>query len=220
MSSEGQPAVAPLALFGGTFDPVHYGHLRCANEARQKLKLDTLFLLPAGTPPHRNAPRATAKQRLDMLQLAQTEFPRLGIDDREIRRSGPSYMVDTLRELREESLQRPLLLMIGQDVANHLHSWYQFEQLFELAHLVILTRPATQAEYRQDVARQIQQRLTDEVDKLRQSKAGMVLNLEVASIDISATMIKSIIRLRRSPGPMLPALVLEYITKNQLYLPA
>ena len=88
----------PLALFGGTFDPVHYGHLRLAEEARQKLNLEKVYLLPAGSPPHRDTPFTTASQRLDMLRLAVAEFPSLDIDTREIQRSGPSYMVETLAE--------------------------------------------------------------------------------------------------------------------------
>jgi nicotinate-nucleotide adenylyltransferase len=210
----------PLALFGGTFDPVHYGHLRCADEARRKLALKTLTLMPAGSPPHRRAPRTTARQRLEMLYLAQQEFPRLAIDDREIRRDGPSYMVDTLQELRNEFPHRPIMLLIGQDAANLLHTWYQWEQLFELAHIVILTRPGSKAEYRQDAAKQIQPRLESDLQKLMHSKVGLVLPLEVQSIDISATTIKSIIRLGRSVKTMLPGPVLDYINENKLYLTA
>ena len=220
MSNEDHSLVEPLAIFGGTFDPVHYGHLRCADEARQKLDLKNLYLLPAGTPPHRNAPGATAKQRLEMLQLALPEFPQLEIDDREIRRSGPSYMVDTLQELRTKFPQRPLLLLLGEDAANHLHSWFHWENLFALTHLVILTRPGAKAEYRQDLAKQIQQRLAFDKQELLRSQAGGVLRLQVTSIDVSATTIKSIIRLGRSPRVMLPGTVLDYINENHLYLPA
>ena len=219
MNNKDQSIDEPLALFGGTFDPVHYGHLRCADEARQKLGLNKLYLLPAGTPPHRKPPQATTKQRLEMLHLAQAEFPQLEIDDRETRRSGPSYMVDTLQELRTEFPQRPLLLLIGQDAANQLHSWFHWEQLFELAHIVILTRPGAKAEYRSDLARQMQRRLSADVQALCRSDAGGVLYLEVTSIDVSATSIKSIMRLGRSPRSMLPGVVLDYINENQLYLP-
>lgn len=219
MSNKDQSFDEPLAIFGGTFDPVHYGHLRCADEAREKLGLNNLYLLPAGTPPHRKPPQATTRQRLEMLHLAQAEFPQLEIDDRETRRSGPSYMVDTLQELRTEFPQTPLLLLIGQDAANHLHSWFHWEQLFELAHIVILTRPGAKAEYRSDLARQMQRRLSADVQALCRSDAGGVLYLEVASIDVSATSIKSIMRLGRSPRSMLPGAVLDYINENQLYLP-
>lgn len=219
MKDENHSMTGPLALLGGTFDPVHYGHLRVADEARQKLNLKTLYLLPAGNPPHRQTPRATVQQRLEMLRLAQQEFPQLEIDDRETRRSGPSYMFDTLKELRIEFPQRPLLLLVGQDAANHLHGWSRWQQLFTLTHLVILTRPGSEADYRQDVAKQIRQRLVTDQQVMFSTQADSVYELEVESIDISATIIKNIIRLGQSPGPMLPAAVLEYITANRLYLP-
>ena len=218
MTNEDLSAVEPIALFGGTFDPVHYGHLRCADEARQKLTLSKLYLLPAGTPAHRDIPQATVRQRLDMLQLACAEFPQLMIDDRETRRSGPSYMVETLRELRVSFPDRPLILLIGQDAANLLHTWFHWEQLFELAHIVILTRPATRTNYEKDLARQMQTRSETDIRKLFESKAGAVLHLEVEPVDVSATGIKHIIRSGGSPGSMLPAAVLEYITGNRLYL--
>jgi nicotinate-nucleotide adenylyltransferase len=214
------PTIEPFALFGGTFDPVHYGHLRCADEAREKLGLKNLYLLPAGTPPHRACPQTTTRQRLDMLKLAQTEFPALRIDERETRREGPSYMVETLQELRAEFPQNPLLLLIGQDAANLLHTWFHWQQLFSLAHIVILTRPSITIEYRQDVAEQIQRRLHVDPQKLLCSQAGGVLQLEVASIDVSATKIKELIRQGRPLGSMMPAAVIDYINENRLYLTA
>jgi len=219
MNNQDHPSIEPLAFFGGTFDPVHYGHLRCADEAREKLGLKNLYLLPAGTPPHRARPQTTTRQRLDMLQLAQTEFPSLKIDERETRRKGPSYMVETLQELRAEFPQHPLLLMIGQDAANLLHTWFQWQELFSLTHIVILTRPFTKMEYRQDVAEQMQKRLHVGPQKLLQSEAGGVLQLEVTWIDVSATEIKQFIRQGRSLKSMLPAAVIEYINENRLYLP-
>jgi len=213
------PLIEPLAFLGGTFDPVHYGHLRCAEEVREKLGLKSIYLLPAGTPPHRDSPQTTTRQRLDMLQLAQVEFPSLKIDEREIRREGPSYMVETLQELREEFPQHPLLLLVGQDAANLLHTWFEWQQLFSLAHIVILTRPSIKKEYRPDVAEQIQARLHVSPQKLLSSQAGGVLQLEVESIDISATKIKESIRQGRPLGSMMPVAVIDYINENHLYLP-
>ncbi|MCP4048647.1 MAG: nicotinate-nucleotide adenylyltransferase [Gammaproteobacteria bacterium] len=220
MINQDYPSTEPLALFGGTFDPVHYGHLRCADEAREKLGLKNLYLLPAGTPPHRASPQTTTRQRLDMLQLAQTEFPALKIDQRETRREGPSYMVETLQELRAEFPQRPLLLLIGQDAANLLHTWFHWQQLFSLTHIVILTRPSIKVEYQQDVTEQIQRRLYVDAQKLLHSQADGVLQLEVTSIDVSATNIKKLISQGRSLHSMMPAAVIDYINKNHLYLPA
>jgi nicotinate-nucleotide adenylyltransferase len=210
----------PIALFGGTFDPIHYGHLRCADEARQKLGLKNLYLLPAGDPPHREPPRATVKQRLEMLQLAVQEFPFLLIDDRETRRSGPSYMVDTVQELRTGFKDRPLLLLIGQDTANHFHTWYHWQQIFELSHIVVLTRPGSSVQYAPEVAKQMQARSISDVKKLHESCAGAVLQLEVESIDVSSTDIKNAITSRAAVKSMLPAAIIEYIEQNRLYLTA
>ena len=209
----------PLALFGGTFDPVHYGHLRCADEARQKLGLNKLYLLPAGSPVHRTSPRATSEQRLEMLQLAQVEFPNLAIDSRELTRSGPSYMVDTLREVRSLFPQRSVCLLIGQDAANRLHSWHEWEQLFSLANIVVLSRPGESEEYRHDLTRKIHNRLVTEVHDLAHAAADCVLQLQVSPVDISSTSIQSMMRLGRSPKSMMPDSVLNYIEENRLYLP-
>jgi nicotinate-nucleotide adenylyltransferase len=207
----------PIALLGGTFDPVHYGHLKCADEARRKLSLETLFLLPAATPVHRDEPGATAAQRLEMLRLARSEFPSLSIDTHEIERGGPSYMVDTLSALRSEHPDHPLVLLLGQDAANRLHTWHCWEQLFELAHLVVLTRPGEREGYRHDIDRQVQRRKIADQEGLRQSLAGAVLQFPIMPVDISATTIKSIIRLGRSPRGMLPDAVLDYIDREGLY---
>jgi nicotinate-nucleotide adenylyltransferase len=210
----------PLGIFGGTFDPVHYGHLRCADEARQKLGLKNLSLLPAGQPAHRDQPQATTAQRLDMLALARTEFPGLEIDDRETRRIGPSYTVDTLQELRSSFPERPLLLLIGQDVANDLHSWHRWQTLFDLAHIVILTRPAAHTTYRPVVSEQVRLCSVADVAELAESRAGKVLQLEVEPVAVSATDIKNFICSGRLPVSMLPGAVLDYIVKNRLYLTA
>jgi len=209
----------PLALLGGTFDPIHYAHLRCADEARVKLGLDRLYLLPAGTPPHRASPQASNAQRMKMLQLATPEFPNLQIDQREFERAGPSYMVDSLQELRLESPQRPLLLLLGQDAANHLDRWYHWQDLFYLAHIIIMTRPGETPAYRSELAQIIEPRLLTDIQTMLASAAGGVLALEVTAIDICATTIKTMIGLGRSPRGMLPGPVLDYINEQGLYLP-
>lgn len=211
-------ASAPLALFGGTFDPVHYGHLRCADEVRHKLELETLYLLPSGKPPHRASPAASARQRLDMLQLATSEFPGLKIDTREIQRDGPSYMVETLHGLRESFPYRPLLLLIGQDVANQLHSWYCWKDLFDLTHIIIMSRPDSRVQYLPEVALQIQNRSLSDVQTLTRSAAGGILKLQVSPVDISATAICNLLRQGQAPEGMLPDTVLRYIVDHGLYI--
>lgn len=210
-------ATKPLALLGGTFDPVHYAHLRCADEVRKNLAVDTIYLLPAGNPPHRDAPQASNNQRLEMLRLAVTEFRGLQIDPRELDRDGPSYMVDTLQELRQEFPARPLLLIIGQDAANYLQNWHRWQELFVLAHIVIMTRAGSVPEYQPELAKQLQQRRIVDVQTMLGSEAGGVLELQVPAIDISATTIKNMLRLGNSPQGMLPEPVLEYINDHGLY---
>jgi nicotinate-nucleotide adenylyltransferase len=215
-----RPGVNPVALLGGTFDPVHYGHLRCAEEVRKKLDLANLYLLPAGSPPHRDTPEASVKQRLEMLQLACLEFPHLLIDDRETRRSGPSYMADTLQEVRAEFPNAPILLLIGQDAVNLLHTWFDWKRLFELAHIVVLTRPGTRTGHPPELAFEIEPRFVFDSQELCETRAGSVLRLEVEPIDVSATDIKRIIRSGHLPMKKTPASVVEYISKNRLYLTA
>ncbi len=219
MGTGRQPPSEPLAFFGGTFDPVHYAHLRCAEEARSILKLEKLYLLPAGDPPHKTTPFTTAAQRLDMLRLAQAEFPTLDIDEREIRRNGPSFMVDTLREMRAEFPGRPLLLLIGQDAINFLHTWHKWRQLFALTHIVTFPRPGVVPDYVPELSAEIERRYCKDPQVLTGAKAGSVLHLDLELIDISATAIQDIIRRGDFPHAMSPARVLQYIAEKRLYLP-
>lgn len=211
------PPAAAIGIFGGTFDPVHYGHLRAAVEARERLGLDELRLLPAGDPPHRSDTVATARQRLDMLRLATASCADLRVDDREVRRSGPSYMVDTLMEIRAEAGDLPLLLMVGQDAANALDSWHRWRELFGLTHLVVMRRPEAHFDCGHELRREIEQRRVADPGRLRQSPAGSVLALQVTQLDISSTLIRTLFALGRSPRFLMPDEVIEYILEKRLY---
>jgi len=213
------PATA-VGVFGGTFDPVHYGHLRAALETRELLKLGDFRLLPAGTPPHRSNTVASARHRLAMLRLAVSEYPGFRVDDREVRRGGNSYMVDTLRELREETVDSPLMLMIGQDAANTLDSWHQWQSIFSLAHLVIMRRPESRLSWSGDLQNQMQHRRVRNPEQLREKATGLVLHLEVTQLAISSTGIRNQLLAGRSPRFLLPDQVIAYIEQNQLYFAA
>jgi nicotinate-nucleotide adenylyltransferase len=207
----------PIGIFGGTFDPVHFGHLRAAVEIREKLGLEDMRLLPAGTPPHRSATHASAAHRLSMLKLALTAGCGLQVDDREVRRGGSSYMVDTLAEFREEFPRSPLLLMIGQDAANKLDSWHSWRNLFDLAHLVIMRRPDSVNAYADALDELIRSRLTTRIADLGDSIAGRVLPLEVTQLAISSTDIRGRISQQMSPRFLLPDAVIAYIREHGLY---
>lgn len=206
-----------VAVFGGTFDPVHYGHLRAALEAMEMLGLEELRMMPAGDPPHRADTVATAGQRLEMLQLAVRACPGLRVDDREVRRSGPSFMVDTLSEIRGEVGEAPLLLLIGQDAANALDSWHRWRDLFALAHLVVMRRPDAHFQCRGELRGELDTRRVDQAARLHQSAAGCVVTLEITQLDISSTFIRELIAGGRSARFLMPEEVIGYILQRQLY---
>jgi nicotinate-nucleotide adenylyltransferase len=207
-----------IGVFGGTFDPVHFGHLRAAVEAREKLGLDDFRLLPAGQPPHRSDTVARGDQRLAMLRLALADCPDLRVDDREVRRAGYSYMADTLAEIRSEEGQAPLLLMIGQDAANALHTWHEWRRLFDLAHLVVMRRPDAHFDCRGELRAEIERRRVREPARLLAAASGLVLSLEITQLDISSTHIRSLLAGGRSARFLLPDRVLDYIHEQGLYL--
>jgi len=214
------PAVNGLRLvgvFGGTFDPVHFGHLRAALEASERLGLDETRLLPAGRPPHREPPGAAAGHRLGMLRLAAAGHPGFVVDDRELRRAGPSWMVDTLADLRSELGEVALVLCIGQDAANGLDGWHEWRRLFDLAHLAVLRRPESAERYHGELEREMAQRRVDDPGRLRAAPAGCVVTLPITQLDISATAIRERVGQGRSPAFLLPDAVAEYIDRYGLY---
>jgi nicotinate-nucleotide adenylyltransferase len=206
-----------IGIFGGTFDPVHFGHLRAAAEAREHLGLRDFRLLPAGTPPHRASTFAAAEHRMAMLQLAVRRYPDLSVDDREVRRGGNSFMVDTLGEIRDEEGETPLVLMIGQDAASALDSWHEWIRLFDLAHIVIMRRPDAKHIYSGALFAQMQRRSVDDPELLKHSPAGRVLHLEVTQLAISSTDIRHQIAGGGDPRFLLPDSVIDYIHKHRLY---
>lgn len=210
-------AAPAIGLFGGTFDPVHFGHLRAALEAREKLGLSDFRLIPAGTPPHRPPSMASARHRLAMLELAVAGDPAFRVEDREIRRGGRSFMVDTLREIRAESGESPLLLLIGQDAANAFDGWREWRQIFELAHIVIMRRPDSRVRWAGELKAEMEARRVESGERLRATAAGLVLSLEVTQLAISSTHIRGLLASGRSPRFLLPAAVADYIEKHHLY---
>lgn len=210
----------PLALLGGTFDPVHNGHLRAAWEAAEQLDAE-VCLLPANVPPHRPQPVLDAVQRVALLELALTGQSRLSLDTRELRRAGPSYTVDTLHELRAEiGPTRPLLLLLGIDAFAGLPSWNRWLQLFELAHVAVLDRPGHSRDYAAALQEQIAARRCAVDAGWRGQGAGRVLFLDILELDISATAIRAQLAAGREPRYLLPDAVLTEIRRRGWYAPA
>lgn len=208
------------AIFGGTFDPIHFGHLRAAIEAVEALGLEELIMLPAGNPPHRGTTFAAAPDRLAMLKLAVSDVPGLSVDDREVKREGYSFMVDTLTEFRTEiGPDLPLALLLGQDAVNDLDSWKEWRRLFDLAHIIIMRRPESRHAYSGELFEQIQQGLTGDQSVLNQKASGCVLPIELTQLDISSTDIRNRLQQHKSCRYLLPDSVIEYIRQSALYLP-
>lgn len=194
----------PLALFGGTFDPVHLGHLSVAWEAAELLDAE-VRLLPAGVPPHRDAPVASAAQRVAILRAALRGQSRLTLDTRELDRPGPSWTIDTLHELRAEQGERPLVLLIGADAFANLATWHRWRELFDVAHIGVLSRPGVSAALPDELEREVADRRIADATELRALPAGKVIELAVTPLEISATRIRELLAAGRDPRYLLPA---------------
>ncbi|WGL16472.1 nicotinate-nucleotide adenylyltransferase [Microbulbifer bruguierae] len=206
-----------IALFGGTFNPVHFGHLRMALELKQVLGFDQMRLLPSHQPAHRAEPGVSAQARRDMLALALEHCTELQLDERELQRNGPTYTVDTLEELRAElGYQVSISFCMGLDSLLGLPAWHRWEQLLTLAHLVVVTRPGWQIPRDGEVA-ELLLRHRGELADLQREAAGRILLREQTLLPISATGIRSLIKSGRSPQFLLPERVLDYIQTHQLY---
>ncbi|WP_424681136.1 nicotinate-nucleotide adenylyltransferase [Frateuria sp. YIM B11624] len=193
----------PLAVLGGTFDPIHIAHLAVAWEASELLDAD-VRLMPASVPPHRSPPIADATTRVALLRAALRGQDRVGLDTRELARGGPSYTVDTLAELRGEIGERPLVLLLGADAFAGLPSWHHWHELFELAHLGVLSRPGHAGDWTAELAREVASRRVADPRLLHTAPAGMVAALEVTPLEISATRIRDLLQAGRDPRWLLP----------------
>jgi nicotinate-nucleotide adenylyltransferase len=212
-----------LGILGGTFDPIHYWHLELARELLATLPLSAVRFVPAGDPPHRAAPAASAADRLAMVSLALQGHPGLEADAREIARPGPSYSVLTLEELRAEAPSRPLALIVGADAFLGLPSWYHWQELFALTHVVVVARPGVPLDLARSPAlgEEFELRKARDANALVAAPAGAIVVAPVTPHDISATSIREELS-RGAAGVdavrgLLPPAVLAYIERNQLY---
>jgi nicotinate-nucleotide adenylyltransferase len=207
-----------IGLLGGTFDPIHHGHLRLTLECAAIVGFTQIRLIPAQQPPHRPPPVASAAQRLRMAELATVGDDNLCADPIEVNRAGPSYTVDTLLALRREAATDSLCLMLGQDAFLGLRTWRLWEQILGLAHLVIAARPGQGAAGADPVLRQLQERhgVTDAA-ALRRQAAGCILPITIPALDISATRIRQSIAAGRSVRFLMPEPVIQFIQQEALY---
>lgn len=216
-------ASSAIGILGGRFDPIHYGHLRLAQEAAEALQLCEVRFIPSGTPPHRGPTEASAADRIAMLRLAIADNPLFAVDECEIRRTGPGYTVDTLVEIRNAvGTARPLVLLLGADAFVDLATWSRWQRLFDLAHLVVAHRPGYpvetwQARMGPELARQYAERHLDQPLAVHEAPAGRIVVLPIAELDIAASRLRLALRNARTPRYLLPDSVLDYIRAHDLY---
>ena len=211
-------------IYGGTFDPIHFGHLRTAWEVSLAANMP-VHMVVAGQPPHRATPGVEAEDRWAMLKIALEGQSRLIPDDRELRREGPSYMIDTVDSFRGE-FDDSICLILGQDAANHLDSWHRWEELLERVHLIIMTRPGNAAGFAGDMSGPspalsglLDQREVAEVEELRRAENPSLWRCRVSALEISATRIRGALAAGEEPRFLLPEPVLRYVHENGLYAP-
>jgi nicotinate-nucleotide adenylyltransferase len=194
----------PVGLFGGMFDPVHYGHLRAAHELAELAGLERVVFLPAGDPPHRAAPLASAATRLAMLRAATADDPRFSVDDREIRRAGPSYTILTLEEMRAERGAQPLVLLIGMDAFAGIERWHRAGELTDYAHIVVAQRPQATQPQSGLAAALLRDRRCDDPARLAQAPAGLVHVSANTQLDISSSAVRAVMAAGRDPRYLMP----------------
>jgi nicotinate-nucleotide adenylyltransferase len=209
--------MGPIGIFGGTFDPIHYGHLRTAFELQRVLRLAEMRFLPAGNPPHRDATFAPPALRLAMVQAAVAGQPGFTVDDREIRKATPSYSVETLAELRAELPGRSLCLVVGMDAFLGLPKWYQWQRLLDLAHLVVAHRPGWHAPTAGPLGELLVDRGTGSYQDLHAAPAGRILIHAVTQLEISSTDMRALLAAGGDPRFLMPDAVRDLLMADGLY---
>jgi nicotinate-nucleotide adenylyltransferase len=209
--------MAPIGIFGGTFDPIHYGHLRTAFELWQSLRLAEVRFVPTGNPPHRREPLADANLRLAMVQAAVADQRAFVVDDREIRREGYSYSVDTMAELRKEFPSRSLCLLLGMDAFLGLPNWHRWRELLDLVHVVVAHRPGWKAPTQGPLGEFMVDRGTGGVRDLHAAPAGRILVQAVTQLEISSTELRQLIIAGRDPRYLVPDPVRDIIDETGCY---
>ena len=207
-----------VAFMGGTFDPIHNGHLRTALEIRQLLDLDEIRLIPCHIPVHREQPGSSSQQRLEMIKLAIEGEPGLSVDDRETRTSEPSYSIKTLESLRQElGPQTSVSMVLGMDSFLTLPSWHRWQEFLELAHIVVVQRPGWETVPEHQLENWSRRYRVQNSEVIRSTPCGSLLMHRLTPLEISATQIRELIRTNQSPRYLIPDQVWKHIRELGLY---
>ena len=212
-------AMRPIGIFGGTFDPIHYGHLRTAFELLHTLRLTEVRFMPTGSPPHRHAPYANPELRLAMVRAAVADEKAFVVDDREVRRTGVSYSIDTFTELRAELPQRSLCLILGMDAFLGLPDWHRWRELFELTHIVVAHRPGWKAPTMGPLGEVMVDRGTGSIRDLHDQRAGRIYIHAGTQLEISSTDLRQVFTSGEDPRYLVPEEVRQIIRETECYAP-
>ena len=221
MSNSGSPLVG---IFGGTFDPIHYGHLRIAEEILETVGLQKMYFVPAGIPRLRHSPVASPQHRVEIVRLAIQKNPDFVLDGREIYRDGVSYSIDTVREFKQEFGEEiRLCLVLGADAFIKLPEWNNWKELFNLCHFIVSTRPGytltlIKELLSKELREECSQRWVSNTESLRKDTSGLIFIASTTMLDISATSIRAHIAVGRNIRHLVPSVTVNYISKNKLYL--
>ena len=206
-----------IGVFGGMFDPIHYGHLRSAFEMLQVLRFDEIRFMPCGDPPHRADTYASAEHRLEMVKVAVQGQAGFVVDDRELRREGPSYSIDTLLSLREDFPQRSLGLILGMDAFLDLPGWHRWREILDIAHIIVALRPGWRAPDIGPLGEMLTESGTHRIDDLRERAHGHIHIHAVTQLEISSTEIRELVEAGRDPRFLMPDAVREVIAATKCY---
>jgi nicotinate-nucleotide adenylyltransferase len=207
----------PVGLFGGMFDPIHFGHLRTAHEMHELLRLEQVIFLPAGDPPHRAPPLADAATRLAMLRAAVGDDPHFAVDERELRRSGPSWTILTLEELRAERAEQPLVLILGMDAYAGIGDWHRARELTDYAHIVVALRPLASLPATGFGAELLRDRRCEDPARLADTPAGRVFVCSNTQLDLSSSAVRAVIAAGRDPRYLMPGAARRIILATGIY---
>lgn len=206
-----------IGILGGTFDPIHMGHLRMALELYENLDLLKVHIIPCFQPVHRKLPTASPAHRLAMVKCAIANESALLADDREIIRNEPSYMIDTLLSLRTEYPDNPLCLILGIDAFLGFTSWHRWKEILEHAHIVVAHRPQYSIPVNGIIADLVKERSQSDAAYLHEHMAGSIIVRPITTLEISASVIRNLIASGKSPRYLLPDAVYEYIKQHGTY---
>ena len=206
-----------IGIFGGTFDPIHRGHLVPLQQAAEQAGVSEIALLPCHIPPHKGTPSASARQRLEMVELVCSSHPMFYPDDSELRRDTPSYSVETLRQKKQQNPQQTLCFFMGMDSLKSLNTWYQWQDILTYCHIVVCKRPGDKENINADVQLLLSQCQTTDEEQLSVTDAGRIFIADTQELDISATQIRHLIAGGHSIKHLVNAEVEKYIRLHKLY---